>query len=108
MRQLTSTFCVQSGLLVLHDLFEIVGSGLNISRKCVLEDTRRLYYHGNSVKFKLFFLLSLSALGTLASAAELQISADAHVNSSFPALNFGNSPFLQVGGTGRAFVRFDT
>ncbi len=34
-------------------------------------------------------------------------SDDAHVNSALPAVNFGNSPFLEVGGTSRAFVRFD-
>src|SRR5882672_1099553 len=40
-------------------------------------------------------------------ADQLPVSADAHVNPAFPAVNFGNSPFLQVGGGSRAFLRFD-
>jgi hypothetical protein len=44
----------------------------------------------------------------VAVADQLPVAADAHVNPSFPALNFGSSPFLQVGNGSRAFLRFDT
>jgi len=49
----------------------------------------------------------LSIAAGAAWADELPVAADAHVNSAFPALNFGSSPFLQVGGATRAFIRFD-
>ena len=40
-------------------------------------------------------------------AQTLPPSDDAHVDSAYAAVNFGNSPFLEVGGTAQAFVRFD-
>src|SRR5690242_7713229 len=35
------------------------------------------------------------------------VSGDAHVNSVLPGINFGSAPFLQVGGTSRAYLKFD-
>ena len=40
-------------------------------------------------------------------ADSLPVAADAHVNTAFPSVNFGNIPFLQIGGTARAYVKFD-
>jgi hypothetical protein len=40
-------------------------------------------------------------------AQTISPSDDAHVNSAFPSVNFGNSPFLEVGGTSLAFVKFN-
>ncbi len=40
-------------------------------------------------------------------ADSLPVVADAHVNSTFPTVNFGNTPFLQIGGTARAYLKFD-
>ena len=58
---------------------------------------------------RLFFFGFWLCLAVVAlPAAELPVAADAHVNSAFPNLNFGNSPFLQVGGGTRTFLRFDT
>lgn len=53
--------------------------------------------------FAVFGLFCCAAL----TAQTVVPSDDAHVNSALPAVNFGNSPFLEVGGTSRAFVRFD-
>jgi hypothetical protein len=52
--------------------------------------------------------VALSVAAGAAWADDLPVAADVHVNSAFPALNFGSSPFLQVGGATRAFIRFDT
>ena len=56
--------------------------------------------------FSALALLTVAA-GPVA-GAELPVSADVHVNSAFPDLNFGASPFLQTGGVTRTFLRFDT
>ena len=40
-------------------------------------------------------------------AQELPVSGDAHLNSLYPDVNFGTLPFLQTGGTTRAFLKFD-
>lgn len=54
---------------------------------------------------RIVFALLLTAAAGL--AQELPDSGDAHVNSLYPNVNFGALPFLQVGGTTRAFVKFD-
>ncbi len=54
---------------------------------------------------RIIFALLLTAAATL--AQELPDGGDAHVNSLYPDVNFGSLPFLQVGGTTRAFVKFD-
>ena len=48
--------------------------------------------------FGLFYCTSLTAQTVVP-------SDDAHVNSALPAVNFGNLPFLEVGGTSRTFIR---
>lgn len=40
-------------------------------------------------------------------AQSLSPSDDAHVNSAFAAVNFGNSPFLEIGPTEQALIKFD-
>jgi hypothetical protein len=50
------------------------------------------------------FALLMTAAGL---AQELPVSGDAHVNSLYPDVSFGALPFLQAGGTTRAFVKFD-
>src|SRR5205085_11596117 len=54
----------------------------------------------------LTLILFLGSLGRLF-ADSLPVAADAHVNSTFPTVNFGNAPFLQIGETSRTYVRFD-
>jgi hypothetical protein len=39
-------------------------------------------------------------------AQSISPSADAHVNTAFPAVNFGASPFLEVGGTSTTYLQF--
>src|SRR6266851_10218291 len=51
------------------------------------------------------FVAVVTLQGLLADS--LPVAADAHVNSTFPDVNFGNTPFLQIGGTARAYVKFD-
>lgn len=54
-------------------------------------------------------VVTLSGIIPLASlhADQVPAVADVHVNAAFSGTNFGNSPYLQVGGGSRAFVRFD-
>jgi hypothetical protein len=52
-------------------------------------------------------ILGLALLWSPLRAQTLPPSDDAHVDSVYPTVNFGNSPFLEVGGTAQAFVRFD-
>src|SRR6185312_12825359 len=40
-------------------------------------------------------------------AEQLPVAADAHVSSIFPSTNFGKLPFLQIGGSAKAYVQFD-
>ena len=37
----------------------------------------------------------------------LQIVGDAHVNTAYPAVNFGSSVYLTVGGTSTSYLQFD-
>src|ERR1700733_2425930 len=40
-------------------------------------------------------------------AQDLAVSADALVDSSYPAVNFGSANYLQTGGTTRTYLQFD-
>jgi hypothetical protein len=51
-----------------------------------------------------FAAMSLPTL----SAQLLPVVGDAQVNSTYPSTNFGTLPFLQVGSTTKAYVKFDT
>src|SRR5579871_2231333 len=53
----------------------------------------------------LIFLLVKPEVVVLAQS--LPASSDAHVNSEFPNANFGDAPFLQVGGRVRTYIKFD-
>jgi hypothetical protein len=52
-------------------------------------------------------LLSAAAYLPNLRADQVTVSGDAHINTAFRAVNFGNSPFLLVGGTSRAYMGFD-
>jgi hypothetical protein len=56
------------------------------------------------VNARIVFALLMTAAGL---AQELPVNGDAHVNSLYPDVSFGALPFLQAGGTTRAFVKFD-
>jgi len=47
------------------------------------------------------------AMCAVCAASELPVSGDAHVNSAFPAVNYGAVPYIQVGGTARGYLQFD-
>src|SRR4051812_28438501 len=55
---------------------------------------------------RIAFCLFVGA-GSFLFADSVPVTADAHINTAFPAVNFGNSPFLALGPTSRAFIRFD-
>jgi hypothetical protein len=70
-----------------------------------------MLFHSFSRRSRFFVLASVFGLAILSSqrlmADALPVSGDVHVNSAFAFTNFGNTPFLQIGGTARAWVKFD-
>ena len=67
---------------------------------------RRLATHSAAGTAIILTFVAMS-LPTL-SAQLLPVVGDAQVNSTYPSTNFGTLPFLQVGGTSKAYVKFDT
>jgi hypothetical protein len=64
-----------------------------------------------ALKFPSVRIFSIAAVLTLSGAylraQTIPPSDDAHVNSAFTSVNFGNLPYLEVGGTSQAMIRFD-
>jgi hypothetical protein len=67
---------------------------------------RRLATHSAAATAIILTFAAMS-LPTL-SAQLLPVVGDAQVNSTYPSTNFGTLPFLQVGSTTKAYVKFDT
>jgi hypothetical protein len=55
----------------------------------------------------ILLLAALAALPGSVSATESLLTADTHISSDEPELNFGTRPTLNVGGCSRALIRFD-
>ena len=54
-------------------------------------------------------LLAFATLGLAPLAAQvLPVAGDAQVNRTYPSTNFGTLPYMQVGGSSSAYVKFDT
>ncbi len=58
--------------------------------------------------FKLSFIACLALVASHNLYGDsLLVTGDAHVNSAFPSVNFGSAPYLEVGGTTRAYIQFN-
>lgn len=55
----------------------------------------------------ILLLAALAALPGSVSAAESLLTADTHISSDEPELDFGTRPTLNVGGCSRALIRVD-
>ncbi len=58
-------------------------------------------------KNRIIFAFALSIACLSLNGQTLPVGGDSHVNSAYPALNFGGSVYLAVGGTSTGYLQFD-